>query len=62
MLVACNAGPSRFLKGGEDFMFQPLGTLLQTAEGILGAVIAIGIVLERLTRPKKQKQYRRFRR
>ena len=40
-------------------MLPTFGTLLQTPEGLLGSVIAIGLVLERLTRLKKKKAYRK---
>ncbi len=43
-------------------MLPTIEALLRTPEGLLGAVLGIGIVLERLTAPKKKKAYRRNRR
>ncbi len=42
-------------------MVPNIAALLLTPEGILGSIIAIGIILERLTVIKKKKVYRRKR-
>lgn len=43
-------------------MLKPISTLLQTPEGIVGSVIALGFVVRRLTDPKNYRFVRRFNR
>ena len=40
-------------------MVLDVSTILKTPEGLIGALIALGIVLEFVTRPKKKKVYRK---